>query len=139
MITAHLCVCIDYRESYITSQYKSSALAHIHGENRSCPFANSTRLFGLILTKVYSGLPRCHSGKEPACQYRRRKRCRFDPWVGKIPWRRKWQPTPVSLSGKSHGQRRLVGYSPWGCRELGMTEQRSTHCHVAKTNEQPFF
>ena len=40
----------------------------------------------------------------------------FDPWVGKIPWRRKWQPTPVLLPGKSHGQRSLVGYSPWGRR-----------------------
>ena len=38
------------------------------------------------------------------------------PWVGKIPWRRKWQPTPVLLPGKSHGQRNLVGYSPWGRR-----------------------
>ena len=41
------------------------------------------------------------------------RRCRFDPWVGKIPWRRKWHPTPVFLPGKSHGQRNLVGYSPW--------------------------
>ena len=38
----------------------------------------------------------------------------FDSWVGKIPWRRKWQSTPVSLPGKSHGQRSLAGYSPWG-------------------------
>ena len=37
----------------------------------------------------------------------------FDPWVGKIPWRRKWQPTPICLPGKSHGQGSLVGYSPW--------------------------
>ena len=41
------------------------------------------------------GLPGWHSGKEPACQRRRHKRCGFDPWVGKIPWRRKWQPAPV--------------------------------------------
>ena len=41
----------------------------------------------------------------------------FDPWVGKIPWRRKWQSTPALLPGKSHGQRSLVGYSPWGCKE----------------------
>ena len=41
---------------------------------------------------------------------------RFDPWLGKIPWRREWQPTPVFLSGESHGQRSLVSYSPWGCR-----------------------
>ena len=42
----------------------------------------------------------------------------FDPWVRKIPWRRKWQPTPVLLPGKSHGQRSLVDYSPWDCKEL---------------------
>ena len=41
----------------------------------------------------------------------------------KIPWRRKWQPTPVFLPGKSHGQRSLTGYSPWGLKELDMTEQ----------------
>ena len=40
----------------------------------------------------------------------------FDPWVRKIPWRRKWQPTPVFLSRRSQGQRSLVGYSPWGCK-----------------------
>ena len=47
---------------------------------------------------------------------------RFDPWVGKIPWRRKWQPTPLFLPGKSHGLRILVGYSPWGLKELDTTE-----------------
>ena len=47
---------------------------------------------------------------------------RLDPWVGKILWRRKWQPTPVLLPGKSHGWRSMVGYSPWGCKELDMTE-----------------
>ena len=43
----------------------------------------------------------------------------FDPWVGKIPWRRKWQPIPIFLPGKSHGQRSLVGYSPWGHKRVG--------------------
>ena len=47
----------------------------------------------------------------------------FDPWVGKIPWRRVWQPTPVFFPGKFHGQRGLVGYSPWGCKESDTTEQ----------------
>ena len=56
------------------------------------------------------------SGKEPACQCRRHKRCGFDPWVGKIPWRRECQPTSVFLSGESQGQRSLVGYSPWSLR-----------------------
>ena len=46
----------------------------------------------------------------------------FDPWVGKIPWRRAWQPTPVFLPGESHGQRNLVDYSSQGCRESSMTE-----------------
>ena len=47
----------------------------------------------------------------------------FNPWVGKIPWRRKWQSTPVLLPGKSHGQRSLVGYSSWGHKESDTTEQ----------------
>ena len=55
-------------------------------------------------------LPGWHSGKESACQCRRHKRHGFNPWVGKIPWSRKWQPTPVFLPGKSHGERNLVGY-----------------------------
>ena len=46
-----------------------------------------------------------------------------DPRVGKIPWRRKWQPTPVFLPGESHGRRNLVGYSPWGHKELDTTER----------------
>ena len=56
------------------------------------------------------------SGKESACQCRRHRRCKFDPCVRKIPWRRDWQPTPVFLLGKFHGQKSLAGYSPWGCR-----------------------
>ena len=52
--------------------------------------------------------------KSTRLQCRRHRRRGFDPWVRKIPWRRKWQPTPVFLPGKSHGQRSLVGYSPWG-------------------------
>ena len=55
------------------------------------------------------------SGKESACQCRRH---RFDPWVRKIPWRRKRQSTPVFLPGKSCGQRSLMGYSPWSCKRV---------------------
>ena len=51
----------------------------------------------------------------------------FQPWVRKIPWRRKWQPTPVSLPGQSHGQRSLVGCSPWGHQELDTTERLHFH------------
>ena len=67
-------------------------------------------------------LPGWYSGKESICQCRRLRRPEFDSWVGKIPWRRKWQPTPVFLPWKSHGQRSLVGYSPWGHKELDTTE-----------------
>ena len=62
------------------------------------------------------------SGKEPACQCGRHKGHGFNPWLGKIPWRRAWQPNPVFLPGESHGQGRLVGYSPWGHKESDMTE-----------------
>ena len=52
----------------------------------------------------------------------------FDPWVGKMPWRRKWKLTLVVLPGKSHGQRRLAGYSPWGRKESDMTEHTILCC-----------
>ena len=58
----------------------------------------------------------------------------LEPWVEKTPWRRAWQPTPVFLPGKSHEQRVLVGYSPWGCKESDTTEQLST----ASTNAHTF-
>ena len=69
-------------------------------------------------------LPRWLSGKEPVCQ------CRslgFSLWVGKIPWRRAWQPTPVFFPGEPHAQRSLVGYSPWGHKESD-TADRLTLC-----------
>ena len=64
----------------------------------------------------HSGLPGGTSGKETTFQC---KRHRFNPWVRKIQWRRKWQPNPVFLPGKSHGQRNPAGYSPWDRRRVG--------------------
>ena len=64
------------------------------------------------------GLPWWLSGKESTCQCRG---CGFYPWVGKIPWRRKWQHTPVFLPGESHEHRSLSGYSPWGHKESDIT------------------
>ena len=66
----------------------------------------------------HCGLPKWSCGKESACQCRT---CSFHLWVGKILWRRKQQPIPVFLPGKSHGWRNLVGYSPWGTKELDIT------------------
>ena len=73
-----------------------------------------------------TGLPGGPGGKEPACQCRRPKKCEFNPWVGKIPWRRAWQPIPVFLPGESHAQRSPAGYSPWGHKEPDATEQAGT-------------
>ena len=70
-----------------------------------------------MLVLVHWSLPDGASGKEPACRYRRHKRRGFDPWLGKIPWRRAWQPTPGFLSGEYHGQRSLAGYSPRARKE----------------------
>ena len=71
------------------------------------------------------GLPRWYYAKEYTCQCRRHKGLTqgFDPWVGMIPWSKKWHPSPVFLSGKFHGQRSLAGYNSWGRKELDMTEQ----------------
>ena len=70
------------------------------------------------------------SWKEPACQCSRCTGLRLDPWVGRITWKRKWQPAPVLLPEKFHGQRSPEGYSPWGCKELDMTEHTHTHTHT---------
>ena len=89
--------------------------------------------FNLIL-RLTNGLPRWPSGKESACQYRRWKKGGFDSWVRRIPWCRKWQPSPVFLPEKFHGQRSLVGYSPGSHKELN----RAEHTHkvtIIKTVE----
>ena len=78
-------------------------------------------------TSTIQGLPRWLSGKESGCQCRRHRRCEFDPWVGTIPWRRKWQCTPVFLPRESHGWRSLVGYRPRGHKEPDTTERLHLH------------
>ena len=94
------------------------------GEAQMCTIQNSSHCFRF-------GLPRSCTGKESTCQSRRH---RFDPWVRKIPWRRKWQPTPVFLPGESHGQRSLAGDSPWGHKESDITEWLSTYIHRKYSN-----
>ena len=70
------------------------------------------------------------SGEESTCQCKRCKRHGFNPWVRKISWRKKWQPTPVFLPGESHGWRSLEGYSPWCCQQSDTTEQLNTHTYT---------
>ena len=66
----------------------------------------------------WMGLPRWLSGKEFTFQCRRGRKCGFDPWVGKITWRRQWQPTPVFLPGESHGQRKPNGLQSVGSQRV---------------------
>ena len=75
-------------------------------------------------------LPRWFNGKESTRQCRSCGRRALNPSVRKIPWRRKWQPTLVFLSGKFHGQKSLVGYSPWNCKEPDTAEHTCTHTHT---------
>ena len=71
--------------------------------------------FGLFCLRFVEGFHAGSDGKGSAC-----RRPQLDPWVGKIPWRREWQPTPVFLPGEFHEQRSPAGYSPWGHKELDM-------------------
>ena len=72
------------------------------------------------------GRPRWCSGKESVCQCRRHKRCEFDPWVGKILWRSKLQPTPVFLPGEFYAQRSLAVYGSQGTKS--QTQLSNQHC-----------
>ena len=83
----------------------------------------------------WEGLPSgwC-SGKESACQCRRLRKCRLVSWTGKIPWSRKWQPTPVFLPGKSHRQRSLVGYNiGHGVTKESDTTERLNEHHALRS------
>ena len=85
-----------------------------------------------LIYSNYMVFPGDTSGKESTCQCRskRLKRRGFNPWVRKISCSRKWQPTPVSLLGKFHGQSSLMGYSPQDHKEQGTTE----HCYLDHKN-----
>ena len=83
-----------------------------------------------------SGLPGGSEVKASAYVCLQCRRPVFDSWFGKIPWRRKWQPTPVFLPGESHGQRSLVGCSTWGCKESDMTERLHFHFHFQVTQQR---
>ena len=84
------------------------------------------------LHKLWNGLPRWLSGEDSACQHRRHARLQFDPRIGKSPWRRKWQATPVLLSGESHRQRSPVGYSLQHHRGSETTQHTHTQIRILK-------
>ena len=95
-----------YRWTYFQSRNRDTDV-----KNRICGYQGGkgvsreigTDTYTLLILRIKSICLQC-------------RRPGFDSWVGKIPWRRKWQPTPVFLPRESHGQRSLTGYSPWGCK-----------------------
>ena len=91
-----------------------SQTEEIGNRSSSCNYKNKLTIYCLL--SLFTGLLCWLGGKESTSQCRS---CGFDLWSRKIPGRRKWQPTPVFLPGKSHGQRSLVGYSPWGRKRVG--------------------
>ena len=86
--------------------------------------------FYFVLGYSQLGFPWWLSSKESAYDAEDAECPRFDPWIGKIPWRRAWQSTPVLLPGESHRQRSLAGYSPWACEESDTTEVTNTHSQL---------
>ena len=114
-----LCVCV-YIYIYILLSHKNDWKHATDTFATTCMDLEIIRLRGLSQRKTNitsyhlydGGFPGGASSEEPTCWCRRHKRWGFDPWVGKIPWRRAWQPTAVFLPRESHGQRSLVGYGP---------------------------
>ena len=97
-----------------------------------------TRVCMCTHTHTHTQAPLVALWYETCLQCRRCMRHWFDPWVGKIPWRRAWQPTPVFLPGESHGQRSLAGYSPQGHKELNITEATGHACtHIYIISQTP--
>ena len=112
-----------------TTQEANVTFPIYHHPSCFCEFLEG-REYVFLSSSFPWGLPGGASVKEPACYCRGLKRCGFNPWVGMIPWRRAWQPTPVFLPGESHGRRSLVGYSPYS------PTQRAGHNWSDWTNTQ---
>ena len=101
---ALLCLSSLYLSSFSSAEVLKNP---INCFNSSCGMYRQNHCMQIKCNLSYVGFPAGSDGKKSA-----RGRPGFDPWVGKIPWRTKWQPTPVFLPGKSHGWRSLMGYCP---------------------------
>ena len=104
-------------ESRSLRQHLSRLPSSIPGEPGRYPIHQPSRRLCSCPMSIQHGVPHDASDKESACQCRgHRIKCGFDPWVKKVSWSRKWHPTPIFLPAKSHGQRSLAGYCPWGSK-----------------------
>ena len=114
----------------VVTDMQDSALIKNHQVVSAC--------FKVWAAQVYYDphISRWYGSKDSSCQCRRRKRHGFDSWVGKIPWRRKWQSTPVFLPGEFHGERSLVGYSSWGRKGSDTIEWLSTWQHTQSSSTE---
>ena len=122
-----LCVCLL---TLLFSSFPTTPERSGKAENYPSNSSQSFAAYQVLQLHIYftEGIPHGSHGKASACQCGRPG---FDPWVGKIPWRREWQPTPIFLTREIHEQRRQAGYSPWGRKELDTTEQL-THTHTCE-------
>ena len=117
-----------FKETNLKPSYDSKSPSYCSIWQADCSKDWAVFAVSVILLPVHSPeLPSWLSGKESACQCRRPG---FNHWAGKIPWRRKWQPTRVFLPGKSSGQRRLAGCSPWGRKRVRHDLVNSNDCSL---------
>ena len=104
------------------------AISFSRGSSRPRDWTRVSRIAGRRVTTEPPGKP---CGKEPTCKSRKHKRCRFDPWVSKLSWRRAWQPTPAVLPGESHGQRSMPVYPPQGHKGSWLKWQSTAHLFLS--------
>ena len=106
--------------------------------SHTSPHPAWSSLLALLAACMVPEFPGGASGEEPACQCRRCWRHGFDSWIGKISWRKAWQPIPVFTPGESHGTRSLVGCGPEGCKESDATKETQRACSGSATGELGF-
>ena len=105
----------------------SQALCYSQNKHKNTTFFEITILKRYLHPHVHAGLPGGTSGREPTCQCRQHKRRGFNPWLGKIPWRRAWQPTPVFLPGESMDRGAWQATVHWVTKNWTRLKQQSTH------------
>ena len=120
-----------FQNKFMTTLQRTEYCVFFHLDCVNLMLLSRLKFFECFYRKARNRLPWWLSNKEFACKYRRCGKHRFDPWVRKIPWRRKWQLIPVFLPVKPQGQRSLASYSPWCCKSIvynWVTETESKTC-----------